>query len=133
MIAALFLETLSRLVLPFAAGPPLAAAAVVAASQALLGLTVPLWTINSNSLQQAVTPERLLGRVSAATRFVSWGVAPPSALAAGLLADHIGLRVTLFASGLIAAIAFVYLLASPVRRFRHPEAITDTAVDILPP
>jgi MFS family permease len=133
MIAALFLETLSRLVLPFAAGPPLAAAAVVAASQALLGLTVPLWTISSNSLQQAVTPERLLGRVSAATRFVSWGVAPPSALAAGLLADHIGLRVTLFASGLIAAVAFLYLLASPVRRFRHPEAITDVAVDIVPP
>jgi hypothetical protein len=27
----------------------------------------------------------------------------------------------------------VYLLASPVRRFRHPEAITDVAVDIVPP
>jgi MFS family permease len=133
MIAALFLETLSRLVLPFAAGPPLVAAAVVAGSQALLGLTVPLWTISSNSLQQAGTPERLHGRVGAATRFVSWGVAPPSALAAGLLADHIGLRVTLFASGLIAAAAFLYLFASPVRRFRHPEdPIVDPATDIVP-
>src|SRR5437870_9083834 len=73
MIGALFLETLSRLVLPFAAGPPLEAAAVVMASQALLGLTVPLWTISSSSLQQAVTPERLLGRVTAATRFISFG------------------------------------------------------------
>ncbi len=122
MIGALFLETLSRLVLPFAAGPPLEAAAVVMASQALLGLTVPLWTISSNTLQQAVTPERLLGRVTAATRFISFGVAPPSAFAAGLLADHIGMRVTLFISGLIAAAAFLYLLASPVRRFRHPPA-----------
>jgi len=122
MIAALFLETLSRLVLPFAAGPPLQAAAVVMASQALLGLTVPLWTVSSNTLQQAVTPERLLGRVTAATRFISFGVAPPSAFAAGLLADHIGMRVTLFISGLIAAAAFLYLLASPVRRFRHPPA-----------
>jgi predicted MFS family arabinose efflux permease len=120
MIAALFLETVSRLVLPFAAGPPLEAAAVVMASQALLGLTVPLWTVSSNTLQQAVTPERLLGRVSAATRFISFGVAPPSAFAAGLLADHIGMRVTLLGSGLIAAAAFLYLLASPVRRFRHP-------------
>src|SRR5438874_7872861 len=101
MIAALFLETGSRLVLPFAAGPPLEAAAVVMASQALLGLTVPLWTISSSSLQQAVTPERLLGRVTAATRFISFGVAPPSAFAAGLLADHIGMRVTLFISGVI--------------------------------
>ena len=120
MIAALLLETLSRLVLPFAAGPPLQAAAVVAASQALLGVTVPLWTVSSSSLQQAVTPERLLGRVTAATRFISFGVAPPSALAAGVLADHIGMRTTLFIAGLIAVLAFLYLLASPVRRFRHP-------------
>jgi len=121
MIAALFLETLSRLLLPFASGTPIQAAAILAVSQALLGLTVPLWTVSSSSLQQAVTPERLLGRVNAATRFVGLGVAPPAAFGAGLLADAIGLRPTLFASALIAAVAFVYLLASPVRRFRHPE------------
>ena len=121
MIAALFLETLSRLLLPFASGTIIQAAAVLAASQALLGLTVPLWTVTSSSLQQAVTPERLLGRVTAATRFVGWGVAPPAAFGAGLLADAIGLRPTLFASAVIAAVAFAYLLASPVRRFRHPE------------
>ena len=121
MIAALFLETLSRLLLPFASGTPIQAAAVLAVSQALLGLTVPLWTVTSNSLQQAVTPERLLGRVTAATRFVGWSVAPPAAFGAGLLADAIGLRPTLFASAVIAAVAFFYLLASPVRRFRHPE------------
>ena len=91
-------------------------------SQALLGLTVPLWNVTSSSLQQAVTPERLLGRVTAATRFVGWGVAPPAALAAGLLADAIGLRPTLFACAVIAAVAFVFLLASPVRRYRRPEA-----------
>jgi len=121
MIAALFLETLSRLLLPFASGTPVQAAAVLAVSQALLGLTVPLWTVTSNSLQQAVTPERLLGRVAAATRFVGWSVAPPAAFGAGLLADAIGLRPTLFASAVIAAAAFVFLLASPVRRFRSPE------------
>ncbi len=121
MIGALLLEALSRLLLPFAAGTPIQAAAVLAMSQALLGLTVPLWNVSSSSLQQAVTPERLLGRVTAATRFVGWGVAPPAAFGAGLLADAIGLRPTLFASAVIAAIAFVYLLASPVRQFRRPE------------
>ena len=68
-----------------------------------------------------MTPERLLGRATAATRFISWGVAPPAAFGAGLLADAIGLRPTLFASAVIAAVGFVYLLASPVRRYRHPE------------
>ena len=122
MIAALFLETLSRLLLPFAAGDPIQAAMVLAASQAILGLTVPLWTVSASSLQQAVTPERLLGRVNSATRFVGWGVAPPAAFGAGLLADAIGLRATLFTSAVIAAVAFVYLWASPVRRFRQPES-----------
>lgn len=120
MIAALFLETVSRLLLPFAAGDPIQAAVVLAVSQAILGLTVPLWTVSSSSLQQAVTPERLIGRVNSATRFVGWGVAPPAAIGAGLLADAIGLRPTLFASALIAAVAFVYLWASPVRRYRVP-------------
>ncbi|HEY7624498.1 MAG TPA: MFS transporter, partial [Candidatus Limnocylindria bacterium] len=69
MIAALFLETLSRLLLPIAGGDAFQAAAVLALSQALIGITVPLWIVSSQTLQQAVTPERLLGRVSAATRF----------------------------------------------------------------
>ncbi len=130
MIVALFLETISRLLLPFAQGSQIEAAAMLMLSQALLGLTVPLWTVSSNSLQQAVTPQRILGRVSAATRFVAFGVAPPAALAAGILADNIGLRPTLFAAAVIAAVAFLYLLLSPVRSFRQPEASApDAALD----
>ena len=120
MIAALFLETLSRLLLPFAGGTPVQAAAVLGLSQALVGLTVPLWVVSSVSLVQALTPEHLLGRVNSATRFVGYAVAPPAALGAGIVGDLIGLRPTLFAAGVIAALAFLYLLLSPVRRYRHP-------------
>ena len=66
MIGALLFEALSRLLLPFATGAPVQAAVILAASQALLGLTVPLWTVSSISLTQSVAPERLLGRVNAA-------------------------------------------------------------------
>ena len=124
MIVALFLETLSRLLLPFARGTPLEGAAILMSSQALLGLTVPLWTVSSFSLAQAVTPERLLGRVNAAVRLVAFGVAPPAALGAGLLADVIGLRATLFIAGVLAALAFLYLVASPVRGYRQPTEST---------
>ncbi len=127
MIAALFLETLSRLLLPFAGGPPEQAATVLGLSQALLGLTVPLWVVSSVSLTQALTPEHLLGRVNSATRFVAFAVAPPAAFGAGILGDLIGLRATLFGSALIAAIAFMYLLLSPVRQFMHPTPQTDPA------
>ncbi len=120
MIAALFLETLSRLLLPFASGTPVQAATVLGLSQALLGLTVPLWVVSSASLTQALTPDHLLGRVSSATRFVGFAVAPPAALGAGILSDLIGIRETLLASAVIAAVAFLYLFFSPVRRFQHP-------------
>ncbi|MFN2521097.1 MAG: MFS transporter [Candidatus Limnocylindria bacterium] len=127
MIAALLLETVSRLLLPFASGTPVQAAAMLAASQALLGLTVPLWTVSSATLVQALTPGHLLGRVSAATRFVAFGVAPPAAFAAGIVGDLIGLRPTLLASALIAAVAFAYLLLSPVRQYQHPTAEPEPA------
>jgi predicted MFS family arabinose efflux permease len=96
------------------------AAVVLGASQALLGLTVPLWVVGSASLVQALTPDHMLGRVSSATRFVGFAVAPPAAFAAGVLGDLVGLRPTLFAAAVIAALAFLYLLLSPVRRFQHP-------------
>lgn len=122
MIGALFFEALSRLLLPFAAGTPVQAAIVLAGSQALLGLTVPLWTVSSITLTQSVTPERLLGRVNAASRFISFGVAPPAAFLGGVLADTVGMRPTLFGAGLIAVAAFLYLLVSPVRSFRDAPA-----------
>src|SRR2546421_1421053 len=120
MIAALLLETLSRLLLPFAGGTPVQAAVVLGLSQGLLGLTVPLWVVGSASLVQALTPEHLLGRVSSATRFVGFAVAPPAAFAAGIVGDLVGLRPTLFASAVIAGLAFLYLFFSPVRRYQHP-------------
>jgi len=120
MIASLLLETLSRVLLPFASGTPLQAATVLGLSQALLGLTVPLWVVSSSSLIQALTPDHLLGRVSSATRFIGFAVAPPAAFGAGVIGDLIGLRPTLFAAAVIAALAFLYLLLSPVRRYQHP-------------
>ena len=44
------------------------------------------------SLRQQITPDRLLGRVSSANRFVSWGTMPLGAAAAGGLAQFLGLR-----------------------------------------
>ncbi|HEX9437659.1 MAG TPA: hypothetical protein VGA16_10935 [Candidatus Limnocylindria bacterium] len=111
------------MLLPFAAGPPIIAAGVLMLTQALIGLTVPLWTVSARTLTQAVTPDRLLGRVVAATNFIGFVVAPPAALGAGLLGDAIGLRPTLFIAGVIGMLAFLYLLASPVRSFRSaPES-----------
>ncbi len=127
MIVALVMEAASRLMLPFAGGGELAAAGVLMVTQALVGLTVPLWSVAYRTLQQAITPDRLLGRVASAANLMQWIVAPPAALAAGLLASAIGMRQTLFLAGAIALVAVVSLVASPARTLRL--AVADGAAD----
>jgi len=132
MIAALLFEAVSRLMLPFIAGPAVQAAVLLGVTQALVGVTEALWFIGLRTLQQAATPDRLLGRVGAATNFVAFIVAPPAALAAGLLGDAIGLRPTLFIQGVIAVIALAYLFASPIRDMREVPTVASDEMTLAP-
>ena len=76
------------------------------------------------SLFQAITPDRLLGRMNASRRFVVWGVVPLGSLAGGALASAIGLRPTLVVGAVGSTLAFVPLLFSPLRGLREvPEAV----------
>ena len=70
------------------------------------------------SLFQAITPDRLLGRMNASRRFVVWGVIPLGSFVSGGLAAWIGLRPTLLVGAIGSALAFLPLLLSPVRRLR---------------
>ncbi len=123
MIVALACEALSRLILPFASGDLLRAAVILGVTQALVGITEPLWFVTSRTLQQSVTPDHLLGRVGSAVNVVQVAAPLPAALAAGVLGDAIGLRPTLFLAGLVAVAALVYLVASPIRGLRRVEPV----------
>lgn len=70
------------------------------------------------SLYQAITPDRLLGRMNASRRFVVWGVNPLGALAGGTLASAVGLRNALWLGAAGASVAFLPLLLSPIRSVR---------------
>lgn len=128
MIVALLFEAISRLALPFIAGAPVQAAVLLGATQALVGVTEALWFVGQRTLQQSVTPDRLLARVGSAVNFVSFVVAPPAAIGAGLLGDAIGLRPTLLIQGLIAVLAVAYLLASPIRTMHAVPVVADEVV-----
>jgi MFS family permease len=78
-----------------------------------------VYNVVAISLFQAITPDRLLGRMNASRRFVVWGVVPLGSLTGGALTALIGLRQTLFVGAIGASLAFLPLLFSPVRSLRE--------------
>ena len=78
-----------------------------------------LYGINYLALRQAITPDRLLGRMTATMRFLTVAAAPLGSLAGGALATAIGLRATLLTIGVLALLLVAAaVLWSPVRRHR---------------
>jgi len=83
-----------------------------------------LYGINYLSLRQAITPDRLLGRMTATMRFLTVAMAPLGSLAGGVLAEHIGLRTTLLTVGVLGLVlSAAAVLWSPVRRHRVLPAV----------
>jgi hypothetical protein len=92
--------------------------AVLIAGQLGLGIFGPAWGINGGSLQQVVTPDRLLGRVNATQQVALFGINPIGAITGGLVAAAIGLQATLAIAAVGAGLTSLVLLASPVRTLR---------------
>ena len=80
-----------------------------------------VFNVTGLSFQQAVTPDRLLGRLNATRRFIVWGVIPLGSLAGGALASQIGLRPTLWVGAIGGSLSFLPLLFSPVRSIGRME------------
>lgn len=112
---------LALLTIPLA---PHAYALPVFAAGAVIGPGIGMmFNVNQLSLRQAITPERLLGRMNSTVRFMYWGTMPLGAIAGGALATVAGVRATLAVGAVGAALAFVPLAFSPLRRLREfPDA-----------
>jgi MFS family permease len=87
-----------------------------------------LYGITYLSLRQAITPDRLLGRMTTSMRFLTVAPAPFGALTGGTIATVIGLRATLWCVGLCGlALAAAAMWLSPVRRYRELPAASESA------
>jgi MFS family permease len=92
------------------------------ASGLIAGFAGTVYNVNQVSLRQAITPQRMQGRMNATMRFVVWGTIPIGAFLGGLLGATIGLRPTLWVAAIGSLFAFVPPLLSPVRTLeRIPE------------
>jgi MFS family permease len=91
-----------------------------------------VYNIAQVSLRQAITPERIQGRMNSVMRFIVWGTIPLGSLTGGALASWIGLKETLILSGAGCCLPFLPVLFSPVRSVRDmPEPLEDEPLDVI--
>ena len=123
-------------VLLIAGAPRMAAvAAVLLVAQQVI--SDPGWTvyeINQISLRQAVAPEGVLGRVTAAERFGGLLAMLVASIVAGVVADVFGARFALALGACCTFAGALIIFASPVRRVREAPSITtvDEALEPSP-
>jgi len=119
LVGSQLLAAALALVVPLAGFvPPDARLAFLIAGQIGLGLVAPTWAVVGGSLQQAVTPDRLLGRVNATQHVVLGGMNPLGAIVGGAIASIAGVQVTLVLAAMGAALSAAILASSPVRGLR---------------
>jgi MFS family permease len=120
LAGATLLDAFAILLMALAGGPLAPPAVLLAAGLFAHGLAIPLFDVNQVSLRQALTPERLQGRMNATMKFLIMGAAPLGAFTGGLLAEQIGLRPTLLVAAVGAALASFWVLFSSLRALREP-------------
>ena len=134
-IGAMLLAALGNLLIPLApAGAPFVAALFLIGQQLIGDSSVTVYDVTETSVRQTMVRDRELGRVASTFR-VGAGLAQLVAtIGAGLLAEAIGLRATLFLAPLGGLVGAAILFASPVRRLArlptpppHEEGVSDIA------
>jgi len=96
------------------------------AAQAISGMGVPIYNITQVSFRQAITPERIQGRMNSVMRFVVWGVMPLGSLLGGALASWVSLRFAIWVGAIGMSLAVLPVLLSPVRTLREmPEPVEE--------
>jgi len=118
VVSALF-RAAGALFMPLCTGPGWLGVSFLVANQLV---TDPFWTmfnIHDVSLRQAITPERVQGRMFANFRVLEFGSALAGTALAAVLGATVGLRAGLFAACGLMFVSVAVLAASPVMRVRH--------------
>jgi MFS family permease len=90
------------------------------------GFGAVAYNITQVSLRQAITPERLQGRMNAAMRWVVWGTIPLGSLTGGAVATWWGLHTALWVGAIGGLVPFIPVAFSSVRTIREmPEPVAE--------
>jgi MFS family permease len=123
LIGSLAVGTVVSIFTPLARGPVAIAAASLIVGQLFGDLSRTIYEIYQVSLRQAVTPDRLRGRVNASMQMLESAIGPLGALVGGWLGGMVGPRNTLWIAVAGLFLSLLWLIFSPVRRLREmPQA-----------
>jgi MFS family permease len=112
-----------------ATGPYWLASLLFGGGLFLLDLGAMIFFINYLTLRQAVTPDRLLGRVTATMICLTVATAPLGGLAGGWIAEHLGLRFAMLFAGVGALLlAPLVTWGSPLAKMREMPTPQEPAV-----
>lgn len=100
---------------------------LVSLTAAGMTATSVVYNVAQISYRQTVTPRRLLGRMTASTRFIIWGVMPLGAISGGVLGTLLGIRTTLLLGAAGASLSVLWILTSPLGRVRD---VADLPVEL---
>jgi predicted MFS family arabinose efflux permease len=92
--------------------------AVAAIGLAALSLGGVVRLVNQSSVQQTLTPDQLLGRMSATARFVSWGGLSLGGVLGGACGSLVGTTATLGIAAAGMTLSFLPAVLSPLRGMR---------------
>lgn len=120
IVLSIFLGGVALLAIPAAGYGP--AIPILIGLQTLTGFTVPIYNINQVSLRQAITPDRLQGRMNATMRTIVWGTIPLGSFAGGILGSQVGILPTMLIGGAVASLAAVWVVFGPVISLREVPA-----------
>jgi MFS family permease len=114
------LFTAPLLLVPLARGPMPLVLSLLFLAEFGSGFGVMVLDISNGSIFAAVIPNELRSRVTGAFQAVNYGTRPVGGLVGGVLGASIGLRPTLWIATAGGVAGFLWLLPSPLPRFRMP-------------
>lgn len=94
------------------------AVTILAVAEAVGGVAVMVFDVNSAALRQAATPEHLYGRAAGAMSFLTQSAKPLGSLFAGVVATAVGLHPTLWICAAGGLLVIPWTIFSPLRTRR---------------
>ena len=83
----------------------------------------PVYNITQVSLRQAMTPDRVQGRMNATVRTIIWGTIPIGAFIGGTIGTIYGVLPAIYVGIAVSLLSGVWILAGPIRLRVQPEPV----------